>query len=234
MRHIVEFVDKLLPYERDLFLWLNHNHNAFWDTFMMTFSGKTLWIPLSVILLFTLFHKAKWQNAVLFIGCFIILASLCDQISASLIKPFFERLRPTHHPDFMNYVTTVNGYRGGRFGFVSAHAANGFGVATFIALVFRHKWLTAIMFTWAIINSYSRIYLGVHFISDIIGGMLIGALFGFLIYLLFQYCRINLLKQSLEEFIQKPFCCKQAQIIIWAFLLTVAVNIAYSFSQTYF
>lgn len=222
-----------LPYERNLFLWLNNHHNEFWDTFMTIYSGKALWIPLCVILLFLTFYKTKWQNAIIFILCFVLLATLCDQISSSIIKPFFSRLRPTHHPDFMYNVLTVDGYRGGRFGFISSHAANGFGVATFVALVYKQKWLTLTLIAWALTSCYSRIYLGVHFISDIIGGVILGTLVGFLIYLLFQYLRVKLLKHSVQDLATPVYRKLHANILISAIFLSVLFNIIFSLVVIY-
>lgn len=225
--------EKTLPYENDLFLWLNNHHNEFWDTFMMIYSGKIAWVPLAVVLLITLFYKTKWQNAVLMILCFVLLATLCDQISAGVIKPIFSRFRPTHHPDFMYKVLIVDGYKGGRYGFISAHAANGFGVATFLSLILRNKWFTISLLSWALITCYSRIYLGVHFVSDIIGGIMLGSILGFLIYLLHQYLRVKVLKLSLEELIIPPYRKVHAGIIMSALGTTVLIITIYSLVSTY-
>ena len=226
--------ERTLPYERDAFLWMNNHHNEFWDSFMMIYSGKLIWVPLSAVLLITLFYKSKWQNAVLFIFCMILLATLCDQISAGVIKPIFSRYRPTHHPDFVHSVITVDGYRGGRYGFISAHAANGFGVAMFISLVFRIRWFTVAIFSWALVTCYSRIYLGVHFVSDVVGGMILGSILGFLIYLLHQYCRVKVLKLSLEDLIIPPYTKIHAKIISITLLATVLIIAIYSMVEIYF
>lgn len=222
-----------LPYERDIFLWLNSHHSDFWDVFMTIYSGKALWIPISVVLLLLSFYKTKWQNTVLFILCFVLLATLCDQISASIVKPFFSRLRPTHHPDFMYHVLIVDDYRGGRFGFISSHATNGFGVATFLSLVYKQRKLTFTLLTWALISCYSRIYLGVHFIADIIGGILLGSLLGFLIYLLFQYCRIYILKTNVKDVTTSIYTKTHANVIITVLALSVLFNILYSLVVIY-
>ncbi len=206
-------VEQILPYERGAFLWLNEFHNVFWDSFMWMYSGKATWIPLVLVGLGVFFYKTKWQQTVLLLFCMVLLGTLCDQLSAGVIKPIFERLRPSHHPDFKDYVTIVNNYRGGRFGFISAHAANGFGIATFLSLMFKYRRFTVVIFTWATITCYSRIYLGVHFISDVIGGMFLGILVGFLIYLLFQYGRIRLLKQTIEEVKVPAYSALHANII---------------------
>lgn len=223
----------ILPYEREYFLWLNEHHTPFWDTFMTIYSGKLLWVPLTLALLFVTFYKTKWQNALLFILCFVVLATLCDQISASILKPFFSRLRPTHHPDFMNYVLTVDNYRGGRFGFVSSHATNGFGVAVFVSLVYKYRWLTVALISWALVSCYSRIYLGVHFLSDIIGGIILGSIVGFLCYLLFQYLRAVLLKPGLKELAFPVYKRIHANILLITLGLTVLFNIAYSLVTIY-
>jgi undecaprenyl-diphosphatase len=160
---------------------------------------------------------------------FAILVTLCDQISASIIKPCFARLRPTHHPDFMNLVQTVNGYRGGRYGFVSSHAANGFGAATFMALVYRYKWVTASVFLWALVSSYSRIYLGVHFISDILGGMALGVVLGVAVYYLcYRNGRMKILKESPMLLRQPVYDHKHGNIIVFSIAATIAVDFFYS------
>ena len=99
------------------------------------------------------------------------------------MKPFFERLRPTHEPGFDGLVHTVYGYRGGKFSFSSGHAANTFGIATIAWLLFRTRIrLIGLIFLWAALVSYTRIYLGVHYPGDILVGASIGVSLGWIIY----------------------------------------------------
>ena len=89
-------------------------------------------------------------------------------------------------------VQTVNGYRGGLYGFISSHAANSFGLAMLLTLILRDKFLSASLFFWAAVNSYSRIYLGVHFLTDIVPGAISGVFFGFVVYRLYGLVRPSL------------------------------------------
>lgn len=177
-----EFIEGLLPLERNLFFALNGSDSLFLDNVMWTISGRFVWIPLFLFVLFLFFYRAHRKEAILVTLFFILVFAATDQISSSFFKPFFERFRPTHHPDFKDLVDTVNNYRGGRYGFISGHATNSFGLFVFFSLVFRSRFVTLSTLLWATINSYTRIYLGVHFISDIVAGMIVGSLVALLLY----------------------------------------------------
>lgn len=233
-------VEKILPFERELFLWLNDLHNSFWNSFMWIYSDKFTWIPLAIVALGVFTYKIEYKKSILLILCIALTFTLCDQLSASVIKPFFERYRPTHHPDFSQWVNTVNNYTGGRYGFVSAHAANGFGIALFLSLVFRYRYLTITLFTWALTTSYSRIYLGVHFISDVIGGMIVGVLVGVFVFQVFRYARKYILKES-DVMVQEPFytiaraniLCITILVLVLSIVVISLMNFMYGFRWLY-
>lgn len=189
-----EFVEGLLLMERDLFFALNGSNSPFLDDLMWTISGRFIWIPLFLFILFLFFYQTRRKEAILVTLFFILLFVVTDQVSSSLFKPLFERYRPTHHPDFKDMVDTVNGYRGGRYGFISGHATNSFGLALFLSLVFRNKLLTCCALLWALINSYTRVYLGVHFVSDIVAGMMVGSLIALLLFWLYMAARKIIVK----------------------------------------
>lgn len=184
-----EFIEGLLPVERDLFLALNGSQSQFLDNVMWTISGRFIWIPVFIFILFLFFYRARRKEAILVTFFLILVFVATDQVSSSFFKPFFERFRPTHHADFKDIVDTVNGYRGGRYGFISGHATNSFGLAVFLTLVFRNRFVTFSTLLWATINSYTRIYLGVHFISDIVAGMIVGSLVALILYFLYVVLR---------------------------------------------
>jgi undecaprenyl-diphosphatase len=110
-------------------------------------------------------------------------------------------------------VDTVFGYRGGLYGFISSHAANAFGLATLTVFIFRNRLFTAVILVYAFLTGYSRIYLGVHFISDIAAGALVGVLLGYAVYQLYNLSRIYFLKTDRED-LKKPLYSKQSVYLI--------------------
>lgn len=182
-------LEEILDYEQDLFLQLNSLQSPFGNQFMWLFSGKIAWVPFVFLFIVILFYKNRrnMKETLLVFAAIALVITLCDQFSSGLCKPLFTRFRPTHHPAFMNEVQTVFNYRGGLYGFISSHAANAFGFATLTSLIFRYQFYSIMLYGWAIINSYSRIYLGVHFITDVVPGALSGLFFGWLIYKIYVY-----------------------------------------------
>ena len=188
-------LERILPYERSAFFFLNGSDSALMDNFMWMVSYKFTWLPLYLCLfiLFIYKYRNNWKEYVLiFVSIFLVIL-ICDQVASGILKPMFQRFRPTHHPDFKDQVDFLFGYKGGRYGFASSHASNAFGLAMFTALLFRNKLFSITIFTFAVITAYSRIYLGVHFISDIVAGALIGIIAGFLIYKLYIFLRKKLI-----------------------------------------
>jgi len=187
-------LEQELQWERNLFFFLNGSDSPLWDSFFYFYSYKWTWIPLYLCFLFVFIYRKRgmeikndWKEIVWTIVALILVVTLCDQIASGIFKPLFQRFRPTHHPDFQELVKTVYGMREGKYGFASSHAANIFGLATFTALLFRNQLFTFTLFSFALITGYSRIYLGVHFISDVVVGALIGILVGYVVYRIYRW-----------------------------------------------
>ncbi|MCK6617407.1 MAG: phosphatase PAP2 family protein [Cyclobacteriaceae bacterium] len=167
-------LDTLLELDKQLLLWLNGFHAPWLDPIMLLLTKTIAWLPLFGLLLYVVikdYRKESWR-VLLAITLTIVLA---DQLTSSVMKPFFARLRPSRDPELTGLIHLVNGFKSGLYGFASSHAANSFGVAMLFWLLYkqRRKWIWT-LFIWAGFLSYTRIYLGVHFPGDIVVGALVG------------------------------------------------------------
>ena len=159
-----------------IFFNINHDHSVVKDLIMGFFTDKLSWIPLYIAILIGLVRHYKMR--VIFVLVVIGATIACaDLFASALCKPLFARLRPCHDPALEGLVHLLPRGCGGLYSFISSHAANTFGLATVLFLLLRDKvrflWL---FFVWAALVSYSRIYVGVHYPSDIIVGALTGIL----------------------------------------------------------
>lgn len=167
-------------------LSVNGSDSLFWDGVAQIYTTVYVWIPLALVAIFLIIRNITPRRIVLVLLFIALTVLLCDQLSSSLAKPLFQRLRPTHDPYILNMIDTVNGYRGGRYGFFSGHAANSFGIAVLFTWIVKDKWFGISVIIWAIINSLIRCYLGVHFVGDILVGALVGILVGSLNYWIYS------------------------------------------------
>ncbi|MCF6360897.1 MAG: phosphatase PAP2 family protein [Cyclobacteriaceae bacterium] len=168
-------VDFILTLDEKLLLFFNGLHKPWLDTVMITLTNGKVWLPffLFTIIFILIKFKLKGLYVLLIVG---VVIALGDQLSSSLLKPWVGRLRPSHEPHLTGVLHIVNNYRGGLYSFVSSHATNSFAVATILWLLIgkQFKWIM-IFFVWAVVFSFTRVYLGVHYPGDIIAGAMLGA-----------------------------------------------------------
>lgn len=203
--------------DRDLLTTINFDGPTGYDFFWAIYSDKWTWIPFILVIVYCLLRPGNWKHRLLIIGSVALLFLLSDFVVSSFIKNVICRPRPSHDPAVMSLLSYVNDYRGGAYGFPSNHASNGFATATFLALLFRNRWVTLSAFLWAIGSCYSRMYLGVHYPTDILCGALLGTLFAFLVFILYKKAAKRLALLPYREI----YVSREMLAIPFIFLLTV-------------
>jgi undecaprenyl-diphosphatase len=194
----MNLINDILEIDKTLFLALNGFHHPLLDGFMYYVSKVWTWSPLYLAIIIGWIKKWKMESLWVILTVIVCLV-LTDQLS-NITKTFFERLRPSHNPEFEGLIHHVKGYVGGKFGFVSGHASNVFGFALLTSLIVKHSVYSVFIFMWAIMVSYSRIYLGVHYPLDIIGGMILGMTLAIIIYTIYIRVRRKLMAEIRNRF----------------------------------
>lgn len=176
----------LIVIDEKLMLILNGLHTKFLDGIMWTVSDRWVWIPLYLLLAGFILRHYSWRRGMLCLLLIILTVTVADQICASVLRPAVARLRPACPDNPISAVIhTVNGFRSGRYGFPSCHAANSFALAVFVSLCFRRRFVAVSMVLWSVLVAYSRIYLGLHYPGDILAGMLVGGIIAVLFHRVF-------------------------------------------------
>ncbi len=177
-------IDKIIELDSALLLWFNDISNMFFDPIMKDLSGKLIWVPMYIAIAVMFVWRYGWKKGLILIIAIGIAIGLSDMVCARLIRPFIQRLRPAHLDNPLSvFVHVVDGYRGGRYGFPSCHAANSFALAVSSSLLLRVKNYSVFILAWALLMCYTRMYLGVHYPGDLIAGAAVGSIFACVAYL---------------------------------------------------
>lgn len=189
-------IDVIQNIDSQLLVAINDLHTPFFDYFMMAYTGRWVWVPFYCAIAWFLLRRLGWRNGLLVLVAIGVAVAIADQTCATLIRPLVARLRPANLDNpLSDMVHVVNNYRGGLYGFPSCHAANTFVLATFILILCCNSLFTYIIFLWAIITCYTRLYLGVHYPGDILTGAVVGTVATlFCYYLLRAFVRIGRIK----------------------------------------
>ncbi len=192
-------LDKLELLDRELFLAINGWHAPMFDSVMYYVSQIWVFAPVFVYWLYMVFNRYGLKKMLILLGFLGLLILLTDQTS-NITKHAIKRYRPTHNLEIQSKVHIVNEYKGGLYGFFSGHSTNTFGIAMLLFLIFRKESIVfrMLFFGWAALTAYSRIYLGVHYPSDIFVGFVVGIFWGYVVYRLIQFT----FKQQFHETVE--------------------------------
>lgn len=223
-------LQRLIDIDKQLMLALNGSNSLYMDGVMKIYTSTVVWIPVALVLLFIVLKNNTPRASLLVVLGVALTILASDQMSSAFIKPLVGRLRPSLDPEFMHLIDTFNDYRSGSYSFTSSHACNSFALAMFISLLIRNKVLSFSMLAWASINSYSRIYLGVHFPGDILCGAILGIIIGSITYWLYSVVHSKIERVSVR--ITKNYT-KSGYLVDDALLMVTSICATFVFIAIY-
>ena len=188
-------METLLQLDKALLIWFNSSHTAFWDAMMMFFTRIEFWIPFYILIAYQIF-KYKGKEAWWWLIGLSLLILFGNLISTYLFKNILQRLRPSHEPDLYGVVNLVKAYAGDKFGFISSHATAVFAFAIYTSRLFKNNVYAIFITIWSLLIVYTRLYLGLHYPGDILGGMALGLGVGYFFYRLTRWWVSHLYPQK--------------------------------------
>ncbi|MBO5699124.1 MAG: phosphatase PAP2 family protein [Bacteroidaceae bacterium] len=212
-------LDFLLNLDTQLTLFFNGSDIAVVDQLAIIATKTITWIPLALVLLYVIGRSNHWKNVCIVVIAIALAITMADQVASGLFKPLVARLRPSHEPSLQGIIDIVNNYRGGRYGFFSSHAANTCAVATLLSLLFKYKPLTVTLYSWTLLNCWTRVYLGVHYVGDLLVGLIWGFCVGIIVYAIAKKLFTRFAPQNFE-IVYTPL---RAKLLLEAVLLTYLV-----------
>lgn len=219
-------MDTIIQMDKQLLLAINGSDSLFVDYLAKTLTTAATWIPLYVSLFYVVVkNNDNFRRIICILACAGLCVLFAGTVDDLLVKPIVARLRPTHDFQIGMLVDTVDGYRGGKYGFFSAHAANTFSIAVFFSLLMRSRLVTLLLVGWSLTNCWTRLYLGVHYPLDILCGLLWGGSVGTGIYFLYRYVDRRLL-HSENDYVSSKYTSsgyRYSDIYIVALVLSLTL-----------
>ena len=217
-------LNSLISFDKQLLLSVNGSDSLFLDGLVRVLTTAGTWIPLYVALFYLILkNNDNVKKILLVLGCAVLCVVFAGAVDDGLVKPTVARWRPTHDPEIGVLVDVVNGYRGGNYGFFSAHACNTFSLAIFFSLLVRNGLLSLFLIAWSLINCWTRLYLGVHYPGDIAVGLLWGAIVGTSMW--FLHLKLSEIWSLKRNFVSEQYTATGYQVIDVDVVITVFVFI---------
>ena len=217
-------LSSLLEYDKTLLLFFNNPNNMFLDHVVLVFTSGYTWIPLYISLLYLVVkNNERWGRILLILGTMALCMLVSNVGNGGFVKPYIARLRPSSDPLLAHSISLVRGYTPEGFSFFSAHACNAFSVAVFFIFLVRSRLLSVTLFLWACLVAWTRLYLGVHFPSDVLVGMVAGTLNAALCYFVYQQIQHRVAPISpyvTSQFTKTGYEVKDVDVVLTVIMLT--------------
>ena len=228
-------LSQLIELDHEWTLALNGSDSIFWDNLMYTYTNTLSWSLVLFFLLVILFKNNTMRQAFLIILMLALLIAVADRLCSGLVKPLVARWRPTQDPHLLYMVDIVRGYRGGLYGFFSGHACNTMCVATFLSWLFRYRNVTLTLLFWSLSTTFTRIYLGVHHLGDILVGFIIGAILGSIFYLLMEriFRRMHVRKLISSRFTPTGYLVSDMNVLLMVIFLNYILVTIFAVSLSF-
>lgn len=225
---------EIIELDKLLLLSVNGSDSLFLDGLVMTFTNATTWIPLYLSLFYLVIRNNDTvQKIALIVACAGLCVFFAGSLDDMIVKPMIARWRPTHDPEIGILIDTVNGYRGGNYGFFSAHASNTFSLAVFFSLLIRSRLLTYFLVAWSLLNCWTRMYLGVHYPGDILVGLLWGGTVGTCMW----FCHQQILGRwgSFRQYVSEQYTRSGYQIVDVDIVISILMfTVVYAFIKAFY
>ncbi len=213
-------------------LLLNGSNSIFWDNLAVCVTNTLAWSLIILTLIVIFFRNNDLRGGIIILVTIALMMTTADMSCSGLVKPLVGRFRPTQDPSIMYMVDVVNGYRGGRYGFFSGHACNTFCMAMFLSRLFRYKAVTITLFFWAATTTFTRLYLGVHFLGDVLVGGVVGCLIGAFFYFIYEKfsSMLHVSKLVSDQFTSTGYKKKDMNVLLSVIFMNYIFIIIFSLS----
>ncbi|WP_372776214.1 phosphatase PAP2 family protein [Mangrovibacterium sp.] len=215
-------MESIIDLDKSIFFFFNGMHTPFWDVVMALFTRTESWFLLFAVMLYYIVRRYRMKSVIILVILALTIL-ISDQFSV-FVKETVQRFRPTHDPTIQHLVHNILS-RGGLYGYFSSHAANTFAVACFTSFIFKDRKYSFLIFFWAALVSYTRIYLGVHFPFDVLTGVIFGTALGYGMYRLLVFIDNRFFVLGLPKFSDTHLRDKDFRIVLIIFLSFVITTL---------
>ena len=222
---MMDFTSLTYSFDLPIMQVLQGSDSVFWDRFMLVLTNAFTWVPFYLALIFMIIRNNETVKQILLVIGFAIFAVvLSDCVVDILVKPNFMRFRPCNDPVLRYTIDVVDGYRGGAYGFFSAHASNTMSVALFFCMVVKSRILSTTLIIWSLLNCYTRIYLGVHYPSDVLVGIIWGSVVATVSYGLYYFIKKKIIAKTVyisDQYTSEGYSYQDIYIVLTVMAVTL-------------